>query len=104
MLQLLNIGTHTGGEHQYNDTQLTELGQELRLCQNIQHGRTQDQSGQQRAHHLGHLETAGHDAQHLGAEQDQRQVQQIMIRHGTHLFLPVTTGFTIIYLLCEPLL
>ena len=31
VLQLLDIGAHAGGEHQYDHAQLAELGEELRF-------------------------------------------------------------------------
>ena len=53
VLELLDISPHAGGEHQHDDAQFAELGEELRLAQYVQHGRPQDQSGQQRPYHLG---------------------------------------------------
>ena len=79
MLQFVDIRAHTGGEHQHDDAQFTELGNEIRFRQHVEACGAQDQASQQGAHHLGHLEPLGQQAQQLGAHQDQGKIQQIMI-------------------------
>ena len=81
MFEFLNIGSHTGGEHQHNHAQLTELREKFCLGKYIQARRSQNQSCQQSTHNLGHLKLLCNETQQLGTQQNQCQVHKIMIGH-----------------------
>ena len=66
MLEFLNVRPHSGGKHQNDDAQFTDLRQELCLREGIQPCGAKDQARQQRTYHLGHLKPLGHQPQQLG--------------------------------------
>lgn len=75
LLQLAQIGLQTGVEHQHDDAQLRQLVHQGGLLQYAQHGGAQQQTGQQCAYHLGQGKPLGHNAQDLGAEQNDRDLK-----------------------------
>ena len=72
-------GFFTGGEHKDNHAQLRHLVDEGGLLEKPQKCGAEYQSGHQRAHHLGHGEALGDDAEELGADENERQIQKEMI-------------------------
>ena len=80
VFQLPHVGGHAGAEHHDDDADLRDGVQEIAGLHNAQHPGPEDQAGQQRAHNLGQLQLLGDQAEHLGAQQDQRDVQQKIIR------------------------
>ncbi len=87
--QLPQVGAHTGGKEDDNDPQLADLSEKGRLRQHIQQSGTQHQARQQGPDNTGHLKFSGDNADELGAEKNQRQIQQIMIGHKTPLSLRI---------------
>ena len=74
MLEFLNVRPHSGGKHQNDDAQFTDLRQELCLSEDIQPCGAEDQACQQRTYHLRHLKPLGYQPQQLGAQEDQGQI------------------------------
>ena len=79
--QLMDIGTHAGGKHNHNHAELRELIEHVRRLEHPQDSRSQHKPGQQRAHHLGHLKAPGNQAENFGADQNQRDMPEIIIAH-----------------------
>ena len=80
VFQLPHVGGHAGAEHHDDDADLRDGVQKIAGLHNAQHPGPEDQAGQQRAHNLGQLQLLGDQAEHLGAQQNQRDVQQKIIR------------------------
>ena len=100
VFKLLDVRAHTGGEHQHDDAKLAELRGELCLRQQAETRGAEDETGEQRAHDLRHLELLRGKAQKLRAQQDQRKIQQIMIRHcipSTNSLIAFLTHFARLY-------
>ncbi len=77
--ELVDIRLQAGGEHKDNHAQLRHLVDEGGLLEKPQKCGAEYQSGHQRAHHLGHGEALGDDAEELGADENERQIQKEMI-------------------------
>lgn len=53
--QLLDVGLESGAEHEHHHAQLGEHSEEVTGLDQVEDAGPQQQAGQQRAYHLGHI-------------------------------------------------
>ena len=77
--QLLDIGLESGAEHEHHHAQLGEHSEKVTGLDQVEDAGPQQQAGQQRAYHLGHIHPFGKHGKALCDQQDQGHIKNKMI-------------------------
>ena len=78
-LYLLQVGINTGGKHEHDNADLRRLYQEVRALKHAEAAGAQNNTRQQGAHNLGHMNFFCGQSKHLCRQENQGQQQQISI-------------------------
>ncbi len=74
--QLLDVGLESGAEHEHHHAQLGEHSEEVTGLDQVEDAGPQQQAGQQRAYHLGHIHPFGKHGKALCDQQDQGHIKK----------------------------
>ena len=88
LFQLLQIGIHARIEHQNDNAELSCLDQEVSLAHPVEHTRADQNTGDQCADDLRHVNSFARQTENFRRQQDDRYRQKIIVRHYFSTFLP----------------
>ena len=87
--EFLQIGAKARGEHQHDHADLRKGGDGVTGLHEVQDARTDEQAGNDLAHHLRCLALAGHETKELCAEDDNCQVTENQIHKESFLYYKI---------------